>query len=106
VGADVWYDEHNLGNGQLMSDIQRELGARPIFIVILSKHAFASRWVKRETTWAYEMQDRDPSRLILPVTAGPIARNDFGTDNGWLAYYTYKRIEAPGYAPFPTEGAA
>ena len=45
AGADVWYDEHNLGSGELMSVIQRELGIRPIFIVILSKHALASKWV-------------------------------------------------------------
>jgi hypothetical protein len=60
AGADVWYDEHNLGAGDLMNVIQQELGRRPIFVVILSKHAFTSRWVQRETTWAYELADRDP----------------------------------------------
>ena len=106
AGADIWYDEHNLGSGQLMSVIQRELGIRPIFVVILSKHAFASRWVKRETTWAYEMYDRDPSRLILPVTAGQIERDDFSPQNEWLFLHDFKRIEAPGYAPYPPEDAA
>ncbi|HEY1390459.1 MAG TPA: toll/interleukin-1 receptor domain-containing protein [Ktedonobacterales bacterium] len=106
AGADVWYDEHNLGSGQLMSVIQRELGIRPIFVVILSKHAFASRWVKRETTWAYEMYDRDPSRLILPVTAGQFERDDFSPQNEWLFLHDFKRIEAPGYAPYPPEEAA
>jgi hypothetical protein len=105
AGADVWYDEHNLGSGQLMSVIQRELGIRPIFVVILSKHAFASRWVKRETTWAYEMYDRDPSRLILPVTAGQIERDDFSPQNEWLFLHDFKRIEAPGYAPYPSKDA-
>ncbi len=106
AGADVWYDEHNLGSGRLADEILRELGRRPIFVVILSKHAFASRWVKRETDWAEELKERDPWRAILPVTAEQIARDDFGTENGWLAYYSYKRVEAHGFAPFPPDEAA
>jgi tetratricopeptide (TPR) repeat protein len=101
TGADVWYDEHNLGSGQLMAVIQRELGTRPIFIVILSKAAFASRWVKRETTWAFELYDRDASRILLPVTAAGIDRTDFSAENEWLFLHDFKRIEAPGLQPFP-----
>ena len=77
AGADVWYDEHNLGSGRLQEEILRELDTRPIFVVILSKAAFTSPWVKREMDWAEELQNRDSSRLILPVTAGPIERDDF-----------------------------
>jgi tetratricopeptide (TPR) repeat protein len=106
AGADVWYDEHNMGSGRLADEILRELGRRAIFVVILSKHAFASRWVKRETDWAEELKERDPSRAILPVTAGQIERDDFGTENGWLAYYSYKRVEASGFAPFAPDEAA
>ena len=105
AGADVWYDEHNLGSGQLMEVIQRELGRRPIVILILSKAAFASRWVRREIGWAYELLDRDPSRLLLPITAGPIARDDFSPENGWLFLHDFKRVEASGYQPYPTEEA-
>lgn len=105
AGADVWYDEHNLGSGQLMEVIQRELGNRPVVILILSKAAFASRWVRREIGWAYELLDRDPSRLLLPVTAGPIARDDFSPQAGWLFLHDFKRIEASGYQPYPTEEA-
>jgi hypothetical protein len=85
---------------------RRCAGRRPIVVVILSKHAFASRWVKRETDWAEELKERDPSRALLPVTVGQIERDDFGTDNGWLAYYRYKRVEAPDFAPFPPDQAA
>jgi hypothetical protein len=31
AGADIWYDEHNLGYGELGVEIERELRARPIF---------------------------------------------------------------------------
>jgi hypothetical protein len=47
----VWYEEHNLGAGQLLEVIQRELEARPVFVALLSKSAFASQWVQRETSW-------------------------------------------------------
>ncbi len=106
AGADVWFDEHNLGWGQLKDEIIREMGSRPIFVLILSKNAIASKWVKREADWAEELIDRDPSRVFLPVTAAQIERTDFGTDNGWLAYYGYKRIEAPGFNPYHIEEAA
>ena len=46
----MWYDEHNLGAGQLLEEIQREVQARPVFVVLLSKNAFAAQWVRRETT--------------------------------------------------------
>ncbi|HEX8732929.1 MAG TPA: toll/interleukin-1 receptor domain-containing protein [Ktedonobacterales bacterium] len=105
AGADVWYDEHNLGSGQLMEVIQRELGRRPIVIVILSQSAFASRWVRREVLWAYELLDRDPARLLIPVTAGAIARDDFNPETGWLFLHEFKRIEAAGYQPFPAPEA-
>ena len=106
AGADVWYDEHNMGSGQLRDVILRELGSRPIFVLILSKDAIASRWVKREADWAEELIDRDPSRVFLPVTAAAIERTDFGTDNGWLAFYGYKRIEAPGFDAYEVREAA
>ena len=95
AGADVWYDEHNLGAGHLMDVIQQELDRRKIFIVILSKNAFASKWVKRETGWAYSLYDRDPTRVILPVTASAIERDDFSGATGWLYLEEFKRIEAP-----------
>jgi len=98
AGADVWYDEHNLGAGQLLDEIQRELHARSIFIVLLSKGAFASTWVRRETTWAFNLYNRESSRLILPVTIGPIEASDFNT---WLFLEDFKRVEAPGFTPYP-----
>lgn len=105
AGADVWFDEHNMHSGNLMDVIMSELDQRKIFILILSKNAFASRWVRRETTWAYELAERDPTRVILPVTAGPIERSDFGGANGWIFLYEFKRIEADDFQPHPQEEA-
>src|SRR5262249_35105008 len=53
AGADVWYDEHNMTAGRLGPIIERELGARPVFILVLSPTALASSWVEDEARWAY-----------------------------------------------------
>src|SRR5689334_3843713 len=77
AGCDVWYDEESLGPKQLMATIQRELEQCPVFIGILSKSAFASRWVQREVKAAFELVERDPRRLLFFVVASPIERSDF-----------------------------
>ena len=98
AGADVWFDEHNLGATQLLDEIQRQLAARPVFVVLLSKSAFASDWVKRECKWAFNIQLRDPSHIILPVVISPIDPNAF---NQLLFLEEYKRIEGPNNTPYP-----
>jgi tetratricopeptide (TPR) repeat protein len=98
AGADVWYDDQNLGAGHLRRVISHELASRPAFIVVLSKAAFASEWVQDECEWAYNLYKREPNRIILPVTAQPIEPRDF---NALLFIESFARIEAPGYQPYP-----
>jgi hypothetical protein len=69
AGADVWYDEHNLGYGVLGEEIERELKVRPIFIVILSPASVGKPWVRREMNAAVGLRDEEPDRIILPVVA-------------------------------------
>jgi tetratricopeptide (TPR) repeat protein len=97
-GADVWYDEHNLGAGRLLETITRELDARSVFIVILSKPAFASNFVRLEVEGALNLLNEEPHRVILPVVAQPIEKTDFR--GVWLLLAGFKRVEAPGYRPF------
>jgi tetratricopeptide (TPR) repeat protein len=100
AGADVWYDEHNLGAGVLRDEIMRELAARPVVVIILSKAAFASQWVRDECEWAYNLYRRKPERLILPVVAGTYDPDDFDK----LMYLeSMKRIEGPGNSPYPVD---
>jgi tetratricopeptide (TPR) repeat protein len=105
AGADVWFDEDNMGAGHILATVQREVYQRPIFIVILSKAAFASSWVRRETTWAYELTDSNPTRVILPIVASPIDKDDFSGDDGWLFLGAFRRIEQAPYIPFPLNPA-
>ena len=99
AGADVWFDEQNLGTGILSREIQKQLGQRKIFIVILSKDAFASDWVQDECEWAYQLYKDDRTRVILPITAAPIERDDFSPERGWFFLRMFKRIEGANFQP-------
>src|SRR5262249_39607372 len=92
AGADVWYDEHNLGAGVLRREIMKELAARPIVLILLSKAAFASDWVQDECEWAYNLFKREPNRMILPVVVGVYEPRDFNT---LLYLESMKRVEGP-----------
>jgi tetratricopeptide (TPR) repeat protein len=99
AGANVWYDEHNLGAGLLSNNIQAELSARPVFLVLLSPAAFASEWVRLETGWAWNLYRREPQRILLPVVASAIIPSAF---NGpWLFLEDFKRIEGLDHQPYP-----
>lgn len=69
AGADVWYDEHNMGANDLTKTIEREIRAHLTFIAVLSPASIASRWVQREITAAIRHEDNDRERKILFVLA-------------------------------------
>ncbi len=99
-GADAWYDEHNLGSGQLLDVIERELRARKVFLLVLSPAALHSQWVRDETKWAFTRLRREPDRILLPILASPLDEDDI-----WLFLQDFKRIEAPGVRPYPPDEA-
>jgi tetratricopeptide (TPR) repeat protein len=98
---DVWWDEHDLGGGHLLEVITREVNARPVFIVVLSKAALDSKFVYQECTLAHLLYLDEPHRVILPVTASAVNIADFRPR--WLFMEQFKRIEAPGGVPYPPE---
>ena len=85
AGANVWYDEHDLGYGTIGEEIERELMSRPIFLVVFSPRSVGKPWVCREMTAAMNLQDEDPARIILPVFAEKTKVP--------LFWRSYKRIE-------------
>src|SRR5215469_14252634 len=98
AGANVWYDDRFLTTGQLLGDNTREMESRPVFIIVLSRAAFASEWVRQEWRWAYNLYRREPGRTMLPVVASAIAPDDFGALPN---LEEFKRLEAPGFRPYP-----
>src|SRR5260221_4767762 len=102
AGANIWYDEENLGTGVLRREIMRELANRPVFLVVLSKAAFASDWVQDECEWAYNLYKRKPERLLLPVVADAYDADAFDT---LLYLESLKRVEAAGHKPYAQAAA-
>jgi hypothetical protein len=102
AGADVWLDDSHLGTGQLLEEITRQLTNRPVFVAVLSKAAFASEWVRRECTWAFNLYGRQQNRLLLPVVVSPLDPDDF---NAMLYLEDFRRVEGPNHTPFPPEEA-
>lgn len=63
VGYDVWYDETGLkGGAAWVAEIQREVQARDVFLLVLTPEAWASQWVQDELQLAIATR-----RRILPV---------------------------------------
>lgn len=85
AGADVWYDEHNLGYGRLMDVIERELKQRRVFLVVLSPAAISSPWVKREVFAAISLHDSEAERIVLPIMAQPCEVPLLWREYRWLS---------------------
>jgi serine/threonine-protein kinase len=54
-GVDAWFDEYDLGVGQLRRTIDQQLQSRPHFVAILSPAAVNSDWVNREIDGALDL---------------------------------------------------
>lgn len=91
AGADVWYDEHDLGIGQLLDQIMGEIASREVFIVVLSSAALSSPWVRDECKWAYSLYLRGRDRLILPVA---IEHLDSKLLDSLLFMDSFRRLES------------
>lgn len=94
----VWYDEHNLGWGNIRRTIERELEQRQHFIAILSPAAVESQWVNDEIDAALGLLREGTMRTVSFVTAEKceVPRLLRG----------YKRVEPAGGAGYPPAEAA
>ncbi len=102
AGADVWYDETHLGTGQLLDEISAQLPTRPVFLLVVSKAAFASDWVRQECKWAFNLYRREPNRIMLPIVAQQLDQSDW---NAMLWLEDFRRVEGPGDKPYPQHEA-
>lgn len=105
-GAEVWYDEDSMGRGTLTDEIQQRIRECAVFLVVLSKAAFESIWVRRECFWAYECVQHDSSHSIVPITIEQIDETDFFDRNpNWIFLHDYPRVEIPGGKPYSRDQA-
>jgi tetratricopeptide (TPR) repeat protein len=69
----VWYDSSGglQGGDAWWTRITAELTARPIFVVLLSRAALASKWVLDELALAWQQKNASAGKVILPVLVEP-----------------------------------
>lgn len=98
ANVDVWYDEDDLGPGELTRTIEHELQICRVLLVMLSPAALESAWVERECRWFYTLCTQDPSRVLLPVVVEAVRKDDI-----WLFLRDFKRVGGPSGQPLPPE---
>lgn len=67
--VDVWYDRDSRDSQRFRKQIEKELPARPIFIVVHSPASLESDWVDREIDAAIRLHDKNPNgyRIIQVI---------------------------------------
>lgn len=96
AGFDAWAHEHDSDTSQAIPElVGAQFDRRPIFVILLSPAALASRWVQREWDMALSRADHD---LIL-VTVAPLSAEAF--QGRWRIAEPMRRIEAVNYQPLP-----
>lgn len=99
-GMDVWYDDGNMASGNLMKSITQELSSSKAFVIILSKAALSSEWVRQEARWAVELAVQDPTRIIVPVMVSPVEPTDLTAGNGWLFLRGFQSVTVADHDPY------
>lgn len=96
AGFDAWAHEHDNDTREAVPElVGAQFDRRPIFVILLSPAALASRWVQREWDMALS---RDSQDLIL-VTVAPLSAEAF--QGRWRIAEPMRRIEAANYQPLP-----
>lgn len=81
----IFYDENSLQLGDNWLDrIQRELMARPIFLLVLTPRAVASDYVRREVALALRETVSHPERRLITLKVAECNPNDLAP---WLLDY-------------------
>lgn len=96
AGFDAWAHEHDSDTREAIPElVGAQFDRRPIFMILLSPAALASRWVQREWDMALS---RASENLIL-VTVAPLSADAF--QGRWRIAEPMRRIEAENYQPLP-----
>ena len=99
LGADVFFDREQLhGGDEWLDRIQPALEARPIVLLVLSKHSVAATWVRAETHLALDLTFTAHTHRIIPVSVDPtLTRADIGQLSSFLNLF--QRIDLSPGAP-------
>src|SRR4051794_13035125 len=65
-GLHSWRDIKDMGSGNILSQVERAIEAADHLVLILSRRALVSDWIKRE--WSHA---RMAGKMVSPVRADP-----------------------------------
>jgi formylglycine-generating enzyme required for sulfatase activity len=69
----IFFDEKDLhGGDDWFRNIQHQVIAAPIFIVVLTRHSVVAEWVAEETNLALAKAVKDKTRKVIPVMMDPL----------------------------------
>jgi hypothetical protein len=76
AGFDVWsYTDSMLAGVNIPADVQREIDAASMAVVLLSPSSSTRPWIATEIAWCVARQTRDPAFHILPLRFGTLPSN-------------------------------
>lgn len=76
AGAQVWVDVADVGAGDFLDRINSGLASCEWVVLVLTKDALNSPWVKQEINAAIRLKHRGRIQDIIPVQAGPVDDDD------------------------------
>lgn len=76
AGADAWLDKEDMGAGNFQQRISEALERCEWFVLILTRDALASPWVRQEVDAANRLKHQKRIRDLIFVKAGPIDQEE------------------------------
>jgi uncharacterized protein YegL len=76
AGANAWLDKDDLGAGDFQERISAALGDCEWLVLVLTRNALASKWVRQEVNAANGLQHRGQIRDLIFIKAGPVEHRE------------------------------
>jgi TIR domain len=95
AGAHAWLDTKELGAGNFQERISDALDECEWFVLVLTRNALASTWVRQETDAANHLQHAREIKNLIFVKAGPVTDRELPAL--WRVYNRYDAITEKQY---------
>lgn len=98
IGKDkIIFDELTFEKGsKSINEIRKSLDSTDLFVLLISKSALKSEWVRQEISWARELEDTySQQQRILPVIIDSKITHKSKLIPDWLKVYNLKFLSSP-----------
>jgi formylglycine-generating enzyme required for sulfatase activity len=97
AGADAWMDTTDLGAGNFQQRINDALAECDWFVLVLTRDALASLWVRQEVDAANRLKNQRRIRDLILFQAGPLDHRELPPL--WGVYNIFDATEEHNYMP-------